>query len=51
MATWTNTTKTSMSVSEIDAEFMDGVTITFMDGVNMVFREASSNAWNNLTKS
>lgn len=51
MATWTTTTKTSMSVTEIDAEFQDASTITFMDAVNMVFREAATNTWNTLAKS
>lgn len=51
MTTWTTTTKSPMSVSEIDALFAAASSIEFASGVNFAFRDAATNSFTPQSKS
>ena len=51
MATWTNVSKSSNEVSEIDFLFTDASDFLFTNSTDFVFREAASGlVWTNTSK-
>lgn len=50
MPTYTNVSKTSLTVEQLNAVVQDAQNRVFMDGNNKIYREQSDNSWSNVTK-
>lgn len=50
MPTYTNESKTSLSVEQLNAVIQDAQNRVFMNGDNKIYREASDNSWSNEAK-